>query len=56
MCTDDGTHRYDMLGGMVGQIGDGSHVNSYVEPLFHQHMDAVVEWVRLLACAPQHMI
>ena len=36
---------YDMLGGMVGQVGDGSHVNSYAEPLFLQNMDSLIGWV-----------
>ena len=32
----------DILGGLVGQIGDGSHCNSFAEPLYYEWMDKVI--------------
>ena len=34
----------DVLGGFVGQIGDGSHCNSFAEPLWYSEMSKVVNF------------
>ena len=34
----------DILGGLVGQIGDGSHCNSFAEPLYYEWMDKVIDF------------
>ena len=43
---------FDMLGGMVGEIGDGAHVNSFADPDYYTGMESVVKWVldRLGGC------
>lgn len=35
---------FDMLGGLVGQIGDGSHVNCFAEPMWQQNMNNAVAY------------
>ena len=42
---------YDFLGGMVGYLGDGSHENSFNEPLFYSTMDSVRARALSVSCA-----
>ena len=34
----------DVLGGLVGQIGDGAHLNSFAEPLYYEWMEKVIRF------------
>lgn len=41
----------DVLGGLVGQVGDGAHMNSFAEPLYFEWMQKVIQFtMRTLGC------
>ena len=41
----------DVLGGLVGQVGDGAHLNSFAEPLYFEWMQKVIQFtMRTLGC------